>query len=202
MSASLSGDIMPLLVFLVFVVFAFIGVYLNWLRRKRFGELLQAMSSKLGCRFHPGGWFSPPMLEGTFRGHKIQVDTFNRRSGKHSYPYTRVQVWHNGKVDEEMTLEPESLATWVTKKFGAQDAHVGGRDFDEAYRVGIKDKSKAAELLDYGIRHKLLDTRIKFQVRLDAVYHEEAGLAEDAEKLLTTINILSDITERVEKIWA
>jgi hypothetical protein len=187
-------------IWLLFVVaIVVVGVYSSWSSRKRLGVTFKETAQAIGLQYAAGGWIESPSASGQYRGKKVILDTFQKGSGKHRQVFTRFQVFHKASISGDIVLEPENAITWIGKKLGAEDVHVGNKAFDDQYMVVSSDQAEAKSLLDLDMQQKIMEMRISLRVTPNYVGHEEGGYLYDKERIIKLTNLLVDLAERLER---
>lgn len=84
------------LFFLIFFGIIALGIGLGYYRMKKRNEGMVKFAQESGLSMSGGGWFSMPSLQGSYKGHNIQMGYFQRTTGSgknrqtHTYFYTRI----------------------------------------------------------------------------------------------------------------
>jgi hypothetical protein len=119
------------------VVFVFIGLMVAAVvfsvaraQAKRANVAWRNAARMLGLPYQPGGMLSPRRIEGSLPGGYVIVNTFTRRSGKHSRTYTRYRVRYHQPLGLGLKLTKEGFFSGVGKFFGSQDIETGDPLFD------------------------------------------------------------------------
>ena len=121
--------------FLVAVIAGIAGIVIAQANMKKTGIAWSRVAKALSLTFTPGGFMQRPRLTGSLHGCGITVETFSRRSGKHSRTYTRFIVTYPKGLGLGLQLTQEGFFSGISKLFGAQDIEVGDASFDKAVVV-------------------------------------------------------------------
>lgn len=145
----------PFFVFL-FVVIAIIAIVANRGRKATFDQSIAAVAKKVGGTYEPGRFMVRAHMRYTVHGRSAQLEFFD--GSKNSSPYTRVEVDLRGRSPGAMRILQEGFGQGFLKMFGAQDIHVGNRDFDALYVVKATPESLAGRIFRADRRDRVCAT--------------------------------------------
>lgn len=152
------------------------------------------------------GYFMPPMarLEGPFRGLYLSIHTEKRRSGKHTYIYTVLNLRLSANPGFEFRLIKEGFFQKIGKAFGMQDIQTGNEAFDKAFVLKSADQHRALQVFDMMLCNKLVEHEgtIRSTISLaNGTIHYEEMMMVNSESNLNRVAFLTQIcTEIAEKI--
>lgn len=77
----------------------------------------------------------------------IILDTFQRSTGKSSYPYTRMRCAYVNKDNFKFLIYKEGIFTDIAKYFGMQDIEIADKIFDDKFVLKSKNTEQLRALL-------------------------------------------------------
>jgi hypothetical protein len=154
-----------------------------------FDDALKALAADIGCDYVPAGRMKSPKIEGTHRGCRILIDRLGSPAEEGAKTYTRMQVWHNGLLADDILLRP------TKGKKPDTSFKTGDPRFDAEYEVLTKDTLHAKGMLDSEVREKLIMISVPLTVKKDAVYFEAKGSIDEPEKLKDILDTMVDMAK-------
>jgi hypothetical protein len=185
-------DVMFVLVIMALV--AAVAIPLSIYHSKATNEAWSRAADQLGLHFEPGGMFSSRAISGGHNGYWVHVDTFTRRSGKHSQTYTRFKVRYPHPLGMGLELTRSGFFSGVARFFGAQDIEVGDAGFDGETVVKGGNPKRVQEFLTPARRLRItrfLASYTEATIGDSAIEWTTRGLIRDSGRLVSHVNSMT-----------
>ncbi|MDY6958305.1 MAG: DUF3137 domain-containing protein [Halobacteriota archaeon] len=168
---------------------------------KKVKEAWKVFADSLSLDFDPGTTFKNPKVEGSYRGHNVILETYAVSTGQVTVVYTRLKVDVKNMKELSLRVYHEGFFSKIGKRLGMQDIETKNPEFDEMYIVKGIDELEVLNVLDSGVQSKILSLREpgKFNMTLKgrSLTFEESGILTDIELLRSHLEILVDVSEKV-----
>jgi hypothetical protein len=100
------------------------------------------------------GTFLLPRLKLLYKDVPVVVTSVP--GSKYRHAKTEVNATLRTPVQQDLTIQKESIGTRLGKKLGAADVELGIDDFDREYQIKTQDEPFARNLLNFSLQSKLL----------------------------------------------
>lgn len=129
---------------------------------------------------------------------EIILDTFTRKSGKHSKTYTRIRAPFRNTDEFYFKIYHEYFFHKAAKYFGMQDIQIGDEEFDKLFIIKGNDEFKIQWMLDnQGVKDLLYQIKnVHFEIRGDEGVFSHSTYKQGADELYFSIGkVIKDIDE-------
>ena len=180
-----------------------IGLVLTWLHLKQKNEVWAQVAQDLGLNHHVMAAFKMGTITGEVaEGLRVQVETFNKDSGKSGTTYTRISTYARRALPVGLHIYRET-PVWskVEKFFGGQDFLTGDKLFDDIFIIKGAREEDILAILTPSIRSMLLLHQERFgEVDLDShrLSFTEQGTTGDGEKIKAILRSQNEIVAAIE----
>jgi hypothetical protein len=166
-------------------------------RRRAWAELARAHQLELG------GWYFWPVLEGRFRGHRIQVslERRSRRAGRNDGSHTRYRVTIAAPMPSGFSVRKEGLLQLLGKVVGMQDITIGDPELDDALLINGNDMVGIIRLLNiHEVGAAVLGMVIAYpDIEIgQSIAIEERGMA-DGARITAMLDELCELARALEE---
>jgi hypothetical protein len=189
----------PILIAVGVVVIVLVIVYLQ---RQAQLRAWRGLASQLGLACESGRYpWSAVTVHGSYRGHGVALDTFQRGIGRNQRTLTGIVMDVNNPSGLRMNLVRQGGFGQVGKWLGAQDIQVGDADIDRRFLIkGQPEEAIRRLFTSEGLRQALLALS-SLDVTLEGatLRYEQPGVARGIERLRSLFDLLSELAIAVEQ---
>lgn len=125
-------------------------------------------------------------IHGAYEGHRLELDTVRRRSGKNSYTVTVLKLSVQESLPGNFTLSLEGLGDKVLKLLGHRDGEIGDEAFDQQFDLGNLSPETAQVLRHPSVKSHLSEVASYYRTfRIDGgwIHAEQRGTPSTADAL-------------------
>jgi hypothetical protein len=194
-------DLLPIIPFVIVIaLFVLVGVigYFSYQNRLR---VWQELAERNGLQMIGGSLFSPPRLEGHYRGRPLKLYTYTQHSGKHSHTYTIIAMQVNNPAAFKLSIFNQGLLIQIGKALGMQDIEIGDSELDRRFVFRGQPEAEVQRLLlSISLRQKLLETSgVNLSLEGQTLKQTLSGAEANPERLQFFFNLLADLADGIDR---
>ena len=170
-----------------------VGIPLAIAHERKTRENWRQAADTLGLQFYGGELLKTKRIEGILRGNSVRIDTFTKRSGKHSTTYTRVRVRYPRPLGLGLKVTREGFFSGLGKLLGFQDINVGEDDFDRAAVIKGSDPRRIQAFLTPARRmriQQLLRNYPEIEINDDEIFLRRQGVIRQSQRLVQVVRAM------------
>lgn len=171
-------------------------------------EVWQQLADQIGGEFTEQGLLKRGKVTARVKPWTVTIDTFARRAGNATIPFTRLRAPYLNKDGFRFELYRASVFSGIGKMLGMQDIEVGHAPFDDDFIIKANNDYQIRRLLD---NHKLRDLvaaqpKILLKIKddegwfgqdlpeaVDELYFESAGIIKDLDRLGQLYDLFAEV---------
>jgi hypothetical protein len=163
----------------------------------RSSEEWKKIADQLGLTFKNASFFSPPLLKGIYRMHKLKL--FIRERGL--YPSVKIDLLKTTRF--YLNIYPKIGVRVITVAKGMKTIEIGNLLFDRLLKVEVNDESMAREVIDLTLQDKILTLKdpekLIVSLSRSRLTCSLGSTWDNPEEIKPLLDILIDIAEKIEK---
>jgi len=185
--------ILLLIVFFVFT--SLIGFANRWFQFRRW----TIFAEELGLTVEKKSWVSSPVIQGTYRGHRITFAATSENRGRSRVHFTNFMMNLNTPTTSTFTIKKRSI-THVNRELTKDE------EVDKKLTIMISSRTLLQQMLKTSkLRQGLLElgerSRTKnLYLNGTVLHYKESGLASDPEYLQAVLNYMIEMIKLIERV--
>lgn len=159
---------------------------------------LQDLASRAGLTYERGGFLRSGVVTGLYSGRPVLVRAYQRRSGRSSYTYTRIDV---GAQQAQLNRFQLSNANILSRSGMMKSVPTGDSEFDRRHRLVVQPEGVASAVLgaNFGLRNGLMGLgRYTIAFGMGTLRFDQRGFKRDSGYHRQVMDVMVELAGALE----
>jgi len=141
------------------------------------------------------------LVTGSYKDHPFILKMiFIQAAPKVNLFLTHFKILLNNKYDLKFKIYREGILQKLTKLFGTQDIILNDRSFDKKYIIEGSHEDQVKAVISPDVRSKIMELGEMLMIFDGETFiYEQAGKIIDSSKLISILELLIQLAEKIEK---